>query len=51
LSPKIAILANSGIDAMITNPLTAPFKTSIEFIVFPTIGSAIKISGIYRSGI
>ena len=36
---------------MIKNPVAAPLKTSIEFIVFPTKGIAISINGIYNNGI
>lgn len=36
---------------MIKNPVAAPLKTSIEFIVFPTNGIAISINGIYNNGI
>ena len=37
--------------AIVVNPLATPFKTSIEFIVFPIIGIINTTNAIYRNGI
>ena len=50
LLPNIAILIRRGIVQIITNPLATPFNTSIELIVFPTIGIITKISGMDNRG-
>ena len=49
--PKIAILQSNGTIEISKKPVTTPLKTSIEFIVFPTIGIISNISGIYNIGI
>ena len=37
--------------AIVVNPLATPFRTSIEFIVFPIIGIMKTISAMYSNGI
>jgi hypothetical protein len=49
--PKIAMLAKSGIVAIIKKPLATPFSTSIELIVLPVIGMMTSMTGIYSRGI
>ena len=43
-------LTSVGIMVIMIKPLATPLKTSIEFIVLPTIGTIEKISRMYSSG-
>ena len=48
--PNNKTLTSNGIMVIMIKPLATPLKTSIEFIVLPTIGTIERISRMYSSG-